>query len=240
MGFRKTICVLLVMLFVLSGCSQTDQSVLTRALDDIKASLTLMDTRFSIYENALLTILEYTENPNDEALDAAITACEGAIEEITSLTVPESSLTAEERAELVRLGMNMADYDIPFQYAEYHKEENIINLTDILYYLSNAPLLDDMLEYIVGFHVRFQSLNRKVAYAGMNTLFCHLNDPEIELFKTNFLSGLTSLSSDNLPWETELAVLEARIDFWLKEMEAEVDAYAEFIGALYSDSLTGP
>ena len=240
MGYKKII-IALISLLILSGCqgSKPGNSVLPQAYEDVKESLTLMDERCSIYESALEVVAAYAENPGSEALEAAQEACAGAIAGIDAMPLPQSALTPEERNGLIQAGLNMADYDVLFQYADYYKNENIHTLDMLAYYLSHAPLMDDILVYTVDFQIRYQTMDRKVKYIGINHLFHKFDGPELEDFKA-FLSGLAAVSADALPWETDSAALEAKSAYFLSEMESSIEAYAEFIGGLYIDSLTGP
>ena len=240
MDYSKALLPLVVVLLVFSGCSNGEDSVLARALDDIKQPLVLMDKRFELYENALLSIEEYLAAPGEDALEMAISICENAIVEIEGLTLPHSALTDEQRIALVKLGMNMGDYDALFQYTGYHNDINIETLTMLLRYLSQSPEQDDTLAYIVDFNNRYLIMDRMLEFLGLNALLYGFDSPELESFREGFLTGLLTLCADGLPWETELDVIEAKAEYWFSELEDEIDAYAEFVGTQYAASLTTP
>ena len=263
MDFRKALC-LFICLLALGGCSQApvesslaqvvegleektqtsadevfspEESLLAQALEDIKGPLIFMDERFSLYENALAAIGAYIENPGDETLDAAKSACMDTLSGIEALVPRESALTEGERGGLIALGINMADYDALFQYADYHKQANIETLTLLSRYLSQAPSLNDMLGHTVDFNVSLHALDRKLEFIGLNHLLCEQSGEVLETFKSGFLPSLTAFAADGLPWETDKDVLEARVGFLFSEIEDEIDDYAAIIGGQYLDFL---
>jgi hypothetical protein len=239
MGYRKTGCLIFILLLLVSGCSKTPEaSPLTPALEDLKKPLSLMNDRFSLYENALQTASAYVETPGPETLEAAEKACAVAVAEIAELSAPTSSLTSDERSALAAIGLNMADYDVPFTYADYYKYENIRTLTLVSYYLSRAPEADESLEYLVAFNLRFQAVDRKLEYIGLNSLLCSFDGDELESFKTEFLPNLKALCADDLPWETDSAALEAKAEYWFEEIETYLVRYAQFVGEQYDTVLT--
>lgn len=239
MGYRKTVCLFALCLVLLCGCSHSSgDAALSRALEDIREPLSLMDIRLSLVENALRVAESYIDNPGEQTLEAAKRACMVSIAQIAELPSPESSLTAEERGRLIKLGLNMADYDVPFQYTDYYKHENIQTLTLLSYYLSGAPSQNEILKYVVNFNLRYQALDRKLEYIGLNDLFCKIDSKELEDFKTDYLPGLATLCADGLPWETDSAVLESKANYWFAEMEDDIDDYADFLGEQYLAQLT--
>ena len=230
----KIMACIIICLLVLGGCSQSpDEALLARALEDIKEPLTIMDNRFASYENALAVIAGYIETPSAEALEAAKTVCITATGEISELPTPVSALTEEERGGLIKLGVNMADYDALFMYGEYHKQSNAETLTLLLDYLSKAPALDEMLGHTVEFNIRLQELTRQIEFIGVNALLCGQSGEALEDFKTGFLSGLAAFGADGLPWETDKGTLEAKAEYLFVEMEAAIEGYASMVGEQY-------
>lgn len=224
------------MLAGFSSCAQStkDNDSLALATENIKKPLNLMNERFSIYENALESVNTYIVSPTAGNLQNARTNCTEAIGKIAELQVAALSLNDADLKKIMDVGINTADYRVPFDYQNYYKNENIQTLTFITYYLNQAPALDDVLKYVINFDINYQTMNRKVEYLCVNELFCKLSGNEIDRFKNEFLPSLSVFSEDKLPWDTDSASLEAKANKLLNDTEADTDAYAEFLGEQYT------
>lgn len=219
----------------LTSCSQraNNNDVLAIAIENIKQPLGQMNERFSVYEKALDSSNAYTENPTAENLKNAKKACAMAIAKIAGLQDTPVNLSNEDIKKMMDIGLNTEDYSVPFRYSNYYKNENIQTLSLIMYYLNQAPELNDMLEYIVSFNISYQAMNRQVEYLCVNELFCKFSGKEIEGFKNEFLPSLEAFSSDKLTWETDSASLETKADKLLTDAEVSIDEYSKFMGEQY-------
>jgi hypothetical protein len=234
MDFRKRYAAVILLIPIILGAwlLPPRETLLTRALKDIKAPLTVTGERFALYEAALNDAIAYVEAANGSKpalLTSARKSCADAIAGIAALKTPESALTKNDRAGLVKLGVNAVDYDVLFQYADFYKRENIRSLTLLSYYLNGAPGLNGALSYVAGYMTRYQELERKILYAGVNHLFCGLVAEDAD--------ELCYLNPDGQPWDADRAAIEAKVDFWFSEMEEEIAAFAEFVGGQYEAML---
>ena len=235
---KKLLCIFIVfsMLVSLVACSQNTKKndALNLAIENIKQPLTLMNERFSIYEKALDSVNVYIVAPTAGNLQSARTTCNQAIGKIAELPVATLSLSDSDLKKIMDMGLNTADYRVPFDYQNYYKNENIQTLTFIAYYLNQAPALNDVLKYFINFNINYQTMNRKVEYLCVNELFCKFSGNEIDSFKNNFLLSLTVFSADRLPWDIDSAALEAKVNKLLSDAEADTDSYSEFLGEQYT------
>lgn len=235
---RKLLTMFIVFSILLcsTSCSQNNKhnDALGLAIKNIQEPLSLINERFSIFENALKSANYYLSNPTDENLQKARAACAQAVGKIAELPAASFNLSGEDLKKIMDIGINTEDYRVPFNYESYYKNDNIQTLTFIMYYLSQAPTLNDVLEYILNFETNYQAVNRKVEYLCVNELFCKFSGSEIERFKNDFLPSLTVLSADKLPWDGDSASLEAKANKLLDDAEADTDAYAEFVGDQYT------
>lgn len=231
--------IVLSMLVGLTSCSQSmkKNGALTLAVKNIKQPLILMDERFLIYENALDSVNDYITSPTAESLNNARTTCIKAIGKIAELPDISLSLKDEDLKKMMDIGLNTSDYCVPFDYSNYYKNENIQTLTFILYYLNQAPELNDVLKFVVNFNIDYQAMNRRVEYLCVNELFCKFSGNEIDSFKNEFLPSLKAFSSDKLPWDTDSAALEAKANKLLSDAESDIDDYSEFLGEQYTAML---
>jgi hypothetical protein len=225
---------------VITACApmNKEDAVLGAATDAIKEPVRLMDERFFVYEGALDNVSRYLAEPTDEKLKSAKIACIKAIGNIAEQPSAHMELSDEVLKNMIEIGINTADFRVPFEYADYYKNENIMTLTLILDYLNMAPAENNTLSYITDLNIKYQAVNRKVEYICINELFCGFSGKTTDDFAA-FLSGLPSLGADKLPWETDSAVLEAKADKLLSDSEKDIDAYALTAGKLYQARLSG-
>lgn len=234
---KKILCVFIafIMFIGLASCMQgtKKRDILAIAIENIKQPLRQMNERFSVYEEALDSTKTYTASPTEENLKKAKVACSGAIARIAKLQDASINLSDTDIKEMMDIGLNTEDYSVPFRYSNYYKNENIQTLSLIIYYLNQAPDLNDVLEYVVSFNIVYQAMNRQVEYLCINELFCKFSGKEINSFKNEFLPSLEVLSSDKLPWETDSESLEAKAGKLLTGAEVSIDDYSKFIGEQY-------
>lgn len=235
---KKLLCVFIAfaMLVGLTSCGQSTKNndALALAIENIKQPLSLMDERFAIYENALACVNAYIATPTVENLENARNTCAKAIGKIAELQDTPLGLSDADLKKMVDMGLNTEDYKVPFNYTNYYKNENIQTLTFIIYYLNQAPALDDVLKYVVSFNINYQTMNRKVEYLCVNELFCKFSGNEIDSFKNEFLPSLKAFSGDKLPWDTNSAALEAKVNKLFSDAESDIGNYSEFLGEQYT------
>ncbi|MDR0949091.1 MAG: hypothetical protein LBM69_06220 [Lachnospiraceae bacterium] len=233
--YKKFLLLLIAVLTLCSlGCSkQNKNETLNLALEALKEPLRLMDQRYNLYTKALEAVRGYVEAPTETSLSTAKQICADAAAQLSALPVPQSSLSEQEEADMIDIGLNVADYKVPIEYEEYNRQQSIQNLTFLTYYLELAPTQDDLLEQIVSVFDEVNIAFRKVDYLCINELFCQFTGKEIDDFTKEFLPSLSALSIDGLPWETDSVVLEVKANTLMNDMDDALMLYAEFIGDQY-------
>ncbi len=226
-----TICALLLMV---TGCAGGPNAVLERALNNMKPALVTMDKRYALYESALSSVETYLTEPGEETLSAAKMACTESTTQLAELPAVKSDLTNEEISALVKAGLNIADYSVPFENAEYERNECIQNLAVLLYYLDKAPQEDEILKNVASLLGQTNALFRSVDCLCINELFCTFSGEPIDNFKDDFLPGLSTLYAQEPPWDTDSAALMAKANKLMNDAEESIDAYAAFVGERYT------
>ena len=211
-------------------------AVLEKALDDIKPALVQMDRRYALYEDALDAVSAYVASPGAATLAAAGQSCSDAIAGIGALPDVTSGLTDGDREALVNIGLNLADYGVPFEYEASFRADYIDRLNAFSRYLGEEPVDLEMVGRMIRLHIRMDDVFRQTDYIGLNMVFCAFSGPEIDVFRDEFLPTLKALSADGLPWDTDAAALEAKANKLLDDVEADIDAYAAFVGERYRES----
>ncbi len=229
--FLITICALLLMA---SGCAGSTDAVLERALDNMKPALVIMDQRYALFESALSSVETYLKKPDDDTLSTAKMACTKSTAQLAVLAAAKSDLTNEEKGALVKAGLNIADYSVPFDNAEYERNECIQNLAALLYYLDIAPQQNEVLQNVASLLRQNNTLFRSVDCLCINELFCTFSGERIDNFKDGFLPGLSTLYAQRPPWDTNSAALMAKADKLMDDAEENIDAYAAFVGQRYT------
>ena len=229
--FLITICALLLMA---AGCAGSSDAILERALNNMKPALVIMDQRYALFESGLSSVELYLAKPDEDMLSAAKMACTDSTAQLAELPAAKSDLTNEEKSALVRAGLNIADYSVPFENAEYERNECIQNLAALLYYLDRAPLEDEVLKNVTLLLRQNNTLFRSVDCLCINELFCTFRGDQIDSFKDDFLPGLSTLYKQIPPWDTDSAALMAKADKLMNDAEENIDAYAAFVGERYA------
>jgi hypothetical protein len=109
------------------------------------------------------------------------------------------------------------------------------NLEIISEYLDKAPIQDEELKQILQMFIDVNDVYRKVDYLCINELFCQFTGKEIDSFSDEFLTSLSGLGADGLPWETDRVVLEAKANKLMNDADQSLMSYAEYIGQHYND-----
>ena len=235
---RKLLITLCLLLNCCAACApaQKGEDALVCAIEAIKKPIELMDRRFLAYESALSSVVNYTETPMPQTLQAAKTACIEAIVTIAELPEVKLELDDETLRRMAEININIADFRIPFEYADYYKTDNIQTITMLLWYLDQVPEQNSALSYVSSYNMRFLKVDRQVEYLCINELFCHLSGAVIEDFE-DFLAGLPALGAEGLSWKTDSGTLEAMANELIKDAEVDVSAYASFVGEQYLTQL---
>lgn len=237
----KVICLCLClssMLFVcISNTSTKKMDTINIVLDDFKEILKVHDLRIENYENALASTLKYIKSPTEENLSLAKKACIYSIRQILEIEEVHSILDDKIKNEMIALNIDIFDYSVPFNMQSYYKDNNIQTIMNILYFLNNAPIMNEQLQYMVEMNIRIEAAERKIDYLGLNGLFFKVDDKDIDDFKSNFLPSLKSFSRDNLSWEKNSTVIEAKANSLFLDIEKEIIDYSNFVGNQYVDIL---
>lgn len=239
--WMKRIRIIFAVLFLIiaaAGCTKKKTNdALAAALEDIKPALSLMDQRYTLIQTALDAAVWFLDNPSEENRAEARKSCVDSISALSSFTSAESGLSKEEQRSLVKLGLNLADYQVPFEMEAYSRASSVTDLSVLLCQLENEPVAMEAFGQSLKLLRRNNAVFRQVDYLCLNELFCQFQGGDIDAFKEEFLPSLETLSSDGLPWDTDSSALEARANMLMDSAEADLEAYAEFVGKQYAELL---
>lgn len=224
-------------ILMLSGCAK-QVNYTDIIMNDFKSLLIAQDMRLQLYEGALDAVNEYIDSPAPESLSKAQSVCSDTITQLLELEEVTSALDDKAKSEMISLSIDIADYNVPFHMQSYYKNNNVQSIMYLLYYLNKAPTLNEQLKYVVEFDLSYGTLERKVDYLAMNGLFVHVPEKATEDFRVDFLPSLTSFSADQLPWEKDEKIIEAKADSLFLDMEREILDYSDYVGSRYTDALT--
>lgn len=197
-----------------------------------------MDKRFGYFESALQAAYECAENPIEESIEKAKRICVESIVNILAIPAAVSKLDSGGTREAMRIGVNLVDYNVPFNYALYYKNDNIKTLALMIYFLNHLPATAEGLKYVAQKNQEFHIIDRQIQYLGINELFCRISGEEIEAFYKGFLKSLVFLSADKLAWEKDGLIIEAKVEKLFADMESGLESYSEFAGKQYKSYLS--
>lgn len=233
---ERLICMIAASCLLLAGCTASAVPV-QPYLDDLEEVLAIRAEISGFYTDALEVVLEYTRAPSPETLAGARTICVSALEGIAGAESVESALTDEQRTSMAELGMDQADYATPFRMQEYEKAVRLQNLSDLLCCLNEDPPFDDLAASLAEEKLSFERYDWQIELAAVNILLADVPGEKLGTFRDTFLPDLAALSGEDLKWETERDVLEARADAVFDQMEAMIESSAQKAGALYLELL---
>jgi hypothetical protein len=219
------------------GCANGGNETLNIALEGIKEPLRLMDERYALYADTLEAARLYVENPTEDSLNAAKSACAQATTAISALPTAQSTLSEEDKAKMTEIGLNIADYSVPIEFEAYSRQDCLLSISMLAYYLDIAPEQDEVLKKTVDIFTEVNDVLRQVDYLCINELFCQFSGKEIDAFAGEFLQSLSALSADHLPWETDSVALEAKANKLMNDADASLALYAEYIGEQYYEMM---
>lgn len=222
---------------LLTGCATPTVSA-QPYLDDLEQVLTLRATISTQYTDAMKTVLDYTRTPMPETLTEARMACVFAMEEIASIKEVESALTDDQRKAMAELGMNQADYTTPFRMQEYEKAVRLQNLSYLLYCLNEEPPFIDLAASLTEMNLAYENYDWQIEIAAVNILLADIPENALGTFRETFLPDLAALGGEDLKWETDRDVLEARADSVFDQIEVLIESLAQETGELYLQLLS--
>lgn len=231
---RNMLAAALIAMCVLSGCGGIKAEPYLR---DLERVLAVKDQVSRRYLEALETAKDYTEAPSEEALQNAKDACLSSMNAIADAGTVESELTAGQKEDMAKLGMDQADYMTPFLMQSYEKGTRLQTLTDVLHYLNQAPESNDFLALTANTNIPFEELGWQIDLLGLNHLLAEVPEGQLADFKTGFLENLNAFSGDTIPWGTDRALLEEQSETVFAQMEDLIGQHARQIGALYTETL---
>lgn len=212
-------------------------NIITILLENMKETLILMDRQLGYFEKALQVSGECAENPVEERIARAKITCTDTINNILAIPQAKSKLNNKSSKEAIQAGINLVDYNVPFSYASYYKNDNIKTLSMLIYFLNRLPAATEELKYILQRNREFHIINRQIQYLGINELFCEKTGKEIEEFYKVFLDSLKYFSADKLTWEKSSMIIEAKVEKLFADMETALERYSEYVGRQYNTYL---
>lgn len=205
---------------------------------ELEEILAVVDNRTWYYENALNAASQYLDRPTDDNLQAARSVCTDSIKSILSLEVVTTALDEKTKNEMVSLGIDIIDYRALFGGQAQYKALHIRTIMSIIYYLNNAPDMNVNLDNLLELELRTETAFRQIDYIGINHLLANVPDDDLGDFISVFLPGLQAFSADQLPWEKNKTVLEAKAEALFLDAENAIGEFAGFIGEEYANLLT--
>lgn len=223
--------------FLLAGCAGDEErpSGYRDIVDDYAEILLNQDADSAGYDEALLAVGAYLENPGEDELLEAETAVKDAISRLEE---------AEESFEPKTLDGNFSkllkEYGIePEEYmmmaderAEYLYDyvSSLKAFEEYLSYEKEDDLTRDALKAAYEMASKEQEVWRAYHYCGINYWFAGWEEEETDYVRQKAHDNLQSFSAEQEAWQDDRDAVEQRMTFYLNQMEELMQERADDLG----------
>lgn len=205
--------------------------------DNLIQLFTQMDIGNRVYEEALQKIGEYLKDLSENARAQAETACNDATNALLGIKEIKSNLTEEDLQYFYERKIDAADYCAPFDSFLSMLRSDAGSLYTMQEYLQNQPQTESVLRQTYQTNCRSHLLSKQIDYLGLNHFSVESKLTEGETIKfQNMLEALPTFSQV-AAWETELSILNAKLEKTFQDYEREISQYARTVGENFSDYL---
>lgn len=196
-----------------------------------------MDIGNRIFEEALQKIDEYLKDLTENTRVQAETECNDAVDALLVLKGVKSNLGEEDLQYFNERKIDAADYCAPFDSFQSKMRSNADSLCTMRGYLRQQPQTETVLRQTYQMNCLSHLLSKQIDYLGLNqfALESKLTEAETAIFQ-NMLETLSSFSQIAV-WETDLSILNAKIEKTFQDYENAVSQYARTVGENFSDYL---
>ena len=196
-----------------------------------------MDIGNRIFEEALEKIGEYLKDMSENKRVQAETICNDAANALLGVKGVKSNLTEEDLQCFYDRKIDAADYCAPFDTFRSVLRSDTDSLYTMREYLKCQPQTELVLRQTYLMNCRSHLLNKQVDYIGLNHFSVESKLTEAETLKfKNMLETLPTFSQVAV-WETDLSILNAKLEKIFQDYEREVSQYSRTVGENFSDYL---
>lgn len=196
-----------------------------------------MDIGNRIFEEALQKIGEYLKDLSENTRVQAETVCGDAADALLVLKGVKSNLGEEDLQYFYERKIDAADYCAPFDSFQSKMRSNADSLCTMRGYLRQQPQTEAVLRQTYQMNSLSHLLSKQIDYLGLNQFSLESKLAEAETTKfQNMLEALSSFSQIAV-WETDLSILNAKIEKTFQDYENAVSQYARTVGENFVDYL---
>lgn len=220
----------------LASCGQSSQSGdYERLVDGFGEIFLLQDGDSAAFDEALAAVGRFLEDDTLLNLKDAENAVEACLEQFSQI-----SSTYESPATDAAFDNILKAYGIE---PEEFRIEADMRVSSALQYMDSLNMLAVYLDYenrntlgrdafvfLYEQTVRIQEYSRRFSYYGINYYFAGLEGTALDYAREQVITQLRSFYFEDLAWETDRDVIEAKGLAYLNQMEAEQEKVSEEIG----------
>ncbi|MCH5248326.1 MAG: hypothetical protein J1E98_00265 [Lachnospiraceae bacterium] len=207
------------------------------AWENLIQLFTQIDIGNRVFEEALQKIGEYLKDLSEHTRVQAETVCNDAANTLLGVRGVKSNLTEEDLQCFYERKIDAADYCAPFDSFRSVLRSDADSLCTMREYLKCQPQTESVLRQTYLMNCRSHLLSKQIDYIGLNhfSVESKLTETETSKFK-NMLETLPTFSQVAV-WETDLPILNAKLEKIFQDYEREVSQYSRTVGENFSDYL---
>lgn len=204
-------------------------------VDDYKGIILARDQDNARFDQALLVLEQYVEDPGAEKKEEA----SAAFWEIADQMEAESQgfvpyqVSEDMEKLLTNQGISVVEYESAADLRYTELEDHIQSLTFLGFYLEVSDMDQMAMEDLAAAVERYQAyqkVQRAYCYTEINYWFAPWGEKEREYLEEQILGQLQSFEAENGTWEHDRNAVEEKLNGYLDELEGLVDELAEFVG----------
>jgi len=196
-----------------------------------------MDIGNRIFEKALQKIGKYLKDLSENTRIQAEIACNAATNALLVIKGVKNNLREKDLQYFSERKIDAADYCAPFDSFQSMLRSNADSLCTMREYLRQQPQTEMVLRQTYQMNCRSHLLSKQIDYLGLNhfSLESKLTETETTKFQ-NMLEVLPSFSQIAV-WETNISILNAKIEKTFQDYESAVSQYARTVGENFAGYL---
>lgn len=227
-----TLLIVLLTAISICACSSKTDNDYKLLVDRFSEIFLPQDLDSAAYDEVLQLVGRYLNERNLGHLMDAREAVDDQIEAFTSLSMAyESPVVDEEFTKVLRkFEIEPEEFCIQAdmrvgELLSYVESLNILKL-----FLDNSDTDRVTFEFIYTQSVNVQEYSRRFNYYGINYYFAGLEGQQLEYAREKVMSQLSSFYFEDMAWETDRDVIEAKGNSFLSRLEEERDKISGEIG----------
>lgn len=237
------ICVAaVIVLLIYRNSEKTETLSLPVLMENISEGVRCYDAVRCIEALLLDSAKEYIDRPSAQTLESAFAALDRARADAEALALPVNRFSAFDAAEFEKAGINATDYHWLFSSLPMEQANVIAKAEMFAVYLDMAAEGGETFQYFTGIvdgDLLVLEIETQVYYLSLNGMFVQTEADTAQESYMEIVGAMESFIRYELPWETDVTVIELKIELLIDKLEQLISEESQLIGQLELDVLNG-